>query len=542
MRSKGFHLSTTYVCLVLLGLFHLGVWRLPPPAPPMEGYPPPARDHWPLLRLQDHGWRVDVEALRGSLLRLPSTVFLRQACNSLRLTFGEFPGWMFYSHHRNPNYFLNNDVPWTRGLIPTNGQVVERAAAVIADFDRRFRAENWKMIVLPVPTKINVYREDVDWPLGERDPLTARPIAQDATDQVCNLLFELLAREGVSAVDLRAPFREVVTANDGRFVFPPGETHWSGLGVQIAADRVADALAELGLPRTASAAPWVPYTLASDIDSGLDHLAGWPPALRALSPFREKVERGNKPYPGAENLRALVAISGTSYTGQYSWLGNAGLAASLDCRLPTALVRSYAEAGRGSLRTVQTFVEQKTALLQEMAATNGREHHLTYDQKYFVWEFPVRDLQGFLAPPQWISSGNVPLVRRDVPTEIAFAEGFLQPELIGPVPFRWARQKAALHVRATEAGRYRLILRPATRFSILETTIAVTVNGRFVGVVGTHSPDLMNPVAQAVDATLAAGDNLVVLESNCDEGQFGLTDPRVAAFALTLPVIVEPVP
>ncbi|MBE7156819.1 MAG: hypothetical protein INR62_00025 [Rhodospirillales bacterium] len=542
MKFKGFHLSTTTLCVVLLALFHLGIWWLPPPTAPMEGSPIPARDHWPRLRLQDKDWRVDTEALRKSILRLPSTVFLRQACNSLRLSFREFPAWMFYSHHRDPTYFLTNEMPLAAGLTPSNRQVVERAAAVIADFDRHFREEQWKMVVLPVPTKLTIYRQDADWPLGGPDQLTLQSIPEDRTDEVCDLLFALLAREGVAAVDLRKPYREIVSANNGQFVFPPGETHWSGLGLKIAADRVADALAALGLPEMASSASWVPYRLSPDIDSGLDHFAFWPPALRRLSRFQEGVERGRKPDPGPDGLRALVALSGTSYTGQYSWLGNAGLAASLDCRLPDAIIRSYAEAGRGSLQTVQSFVEQKTALLQEMAADNGSKHHLTYDQKYFVWEFPVRDIRGFLAPPHWIASGNVPLVRSDLTTTVAFADGFHQEEVTEATPFRWARQKAALHVHAAEAGRYRMTLHPVTRFSTAETTIAVTVNGRFVGVVSTHSPDFRNAVAQSMDMTLSAGDNLVVLESDRDEVQFGPGDLRAAAYALVLPVTVEPVP
>ncbi len=542
MPPNGFHLSTAGLCALLLGLFHLGVWLLPAPPAPMEGFPPPARDHWPALRLQAAGLRVDVDVLRKSLLRLPSTALLRQASNSLRLACGEFPAWMFYAHHREPTYYLHHDVMWTEGLTPANREAVERAADVIGELNRHFREENWKLVVLPVPTKINVYRENVDWPLRELDPLNARTIPGDRTDEVCDLLFARLAQAGVLAVDLRAPFREVVTARDGRVVFPPGESHWSGLGLQIAADKVADALASLRLPTMPSQRAPVPYLLGTDIDTGLDHLAAWPPSLRALGTFADRIERGGKPDPGPDNLRALVAVAGTSYTGQYSWTGDAGLANSLDGRLPNAIIRSYAEAGRGSLRTAQSFIEQKSALLREMAAGNGGAHHLTYDQKYLVWEFPVRDLLTFGAPPGWIASTGAPLVGSDAPTEFVFGEGFQREETSEGAAFRWARQKATLRVNVAGAGRYRLILHPITMFSTAETVIAVGVNGRFAGALSTRACDFKQPAAESVEVTMTAGENVVTLESNRDEHAFGPTDLRLAAFGLVLPVELEGVP
>lgn len=534
-------LSPLGFCLGLLAAFHAAVWLLPRPVS-RGGQPAPVIARVPSLQLAADGRRVDAAALRKSILRLPPVRLLRQSSNSLRLVFGQRPPWMFLGHERRgrPMFFLANEIPLARGLTPEQKESTEIAARVIADLQQRFRQEQWKLVVIPVPSKLSIYREHVRWPIREANRFSWAPLEADRSDEVLDLLFARLKSAGVAAVDLRAPFRALATATEGLESYPPAESHWSARGVEIVADLAAAALREQGLEVGLAGARKERFKLRPDFAEGLDTLPVFPAEAARSAVWVEDLERGAKPPVTTESARAVVAVTGTSYTGQYSWLGDAGLVAALDRRLPNAFVRSYAEAGRGSLQTARTFIAEKTALLDELQRAGFRG--VAPGQKYLVWEFPMRDLAGFREPIEWKSSGDHPLVRRspEKGPQMQFGAGFYGEERHDTgTHFRWARRKAEMILRAGKAGPHRLVLRPITAFTSVPTRLSLSLAGRAVGEVVFETCDFLAAPARTVEVTLAEGENRLTLETDREETVFGSTDPRTPGFGLLLPMQLE---
>jgi hypothetical protein len=62
--------------------------------------------------------------------------------------------------------------------------------------------------------------------------------------------------------------------------------------------------------------------------------------------------------------------------------------------LPTARVLSFAEAGHGSLRTMTTFLAKRSEIYARLASYP--DHLIRPDDKYLIWEFPIRDLRAFV--------------------------------------------------------------------------------------------------------------------------------------------------
>src|SRR5260370_39021927 len=62
--------------------------------------------------------------------------------------------------------------------------------------------------------------------------------------------------------------------------------------------------------------------------------------------------------------------------------------------LPSTRVLSFAEAGHGSLRTLMTFLVKRSEIYSRLASYP--DHLIGPDEKYLIWEFPVRDIGSFV--------------------------------------------------------------------------------------------------------------------------------------------------
>lgn len=85
-----------------------------------------------------------------------------------------------------------------------------------------------QLIVLPIPSKINIY---------------ADKIAAHHDLKFIEALNVRMSEAGIDYVDLKAPFLAARGAGDDLYF--PDDTHWNEKGIEIAADIVADKLAEM---------------------------------------------------------------------------------------------------------------------------------------------------------------------------------------------------------------------------------------------------------------------------------------------------------
>jgi hypothetical protein len=106
----------------------------------------------------------------------------------------------------------------------------------IVDFERQLAARGIALIFMPVPVRPLIYPESV---LGRERLGDAAAVPYLASDQIAFL--EALRERGVRVIDLAPVF--LAHRSDPRGpIFVPSESHWTGLGVVLAAREVAAAV------------------------------------------------------------------------------------------------------------------------------------------------------------------------------------------------------------------------------------------------------------------------------------------------------------
>jgi hypothetical protein len=146
----------------------------------------------------------------------------------------------------------------------------------------------------------------------------------------------------------------------------------------------------------------------------------------------------------------LLALAGTSYSGQYSWYPKAGFAQTLDGMLPSTRVISFAEAGHGSLRTMMTFLAKRSEIYSQLAS--HPDHLITPDDKYLIWEFPIRDLGSFVGTVFAFSLENDDPASGADPVAVECQNGL---EMVRGKSFFWLNNTpATLNFRRDDRARF----------------------------------------------------------------------------------------
>jgi hypothetical protein len=446
--------SWTLFCFLLCILFHLGNFLLPTtdhgPGPATTVYFPRV-----IMKLNAKGRpmpHLDLDELNVSIRRLKSSSFLREIGDSLHVCFGQTPEWIFVERNPHTTLFLRSDIGVSAGLTPANQQAVQSAIRSISGLNVNLKNEHWKLLVVPVPSKVSICRDSIRWPLLEVDKLSRFPIDRDGADQLCDVLFAGLKGAGVDFVDLRPDFRRETEGDPfRRAIFPAAESHWRGLGIEIAADRVTTKLHDLyGLKTNRANVQMETVNYYCDIARALEVSAIVPTPLSKILEIKDSVPFNHK--VSKDPPRSLLALAGTSYSGQYSWFPGAGFAATLDAMLPSTRVMSFAEAGHGSLRTMITFLAKRSEIYTQLASRP--DHLITPYDKYLIWEFPIRDIRAFVEAVFPFSPQNDISPQEGDPIAVDAKNGL---EIVNGKSFFWLNNQP---VRLTfrEASRQRLLL------------------------------------------------------------------------------------
>jgi hypothetical protein len=110
------------------------------------------------------------------------------------------------------------------------------------DLQKSIKATGNKMVVLMVPDKYNVY-----YPL-----LKGSPTPPPEGNSMFGMLAKNLRWNGVPVLDLTPAFRQQAARDlrDGRYLYWMDDTHWSPIGVKVAAGELLKYLRESGLEET----------------------------------------------------------------------------------------------------------------------------------------------------------------------------------------------------------------------------------------------------------------------------------------------------
>ena len=279
-------------------------------------------------------------------------------------------GWLFYEP----------GIDYLVGRPPVNPPPdagPEAALFAIRSFHDQLAERDIRLLIVVVPGKAAVYP----------DRLTHRFDSGHVVDSPTRLFVEQLRDAGIEAVDLMFTFRRARAARlDSRQpVFLSRDTHWSGTGVRLAAQAVADRVQQLGWldPGTGSY-PTRSYTtrrLRVRGKADLVKMMGWPEAKLTL-PAEDvdvwQVTTRDDHTPYRDDPQSPVLLLGDSFTRIYQTdePGSAGLAAQLAHQLGMPLTTIVNDGG------ASTLVRQQLV----------RQSELLEGKKLVIWEFVERDL------------------------------------------------------------------------------------------------------------------------------------------------------
>ncbi len=344
-------------------------------------------------------WQLDQARLRRSVGRMPSVRLARELGNSIRIAGGQVVEWAIWGGKEPLMLFPDIDLWVTRGLTPEVEADLGRAAAIIGEHKRRLEAEGWKLVVLPVPVKLGIHRELCQWPVREPSLLSREVIETDKSDDVYRYFRDGLASNGVASVDLNTLYRESVARRPDVLLFVPGDSHWTGEGIRLAADATAGEIS-----RNSSLRARVPvnptyyeFVHVGDMAKVFDPYPRFLSRLRPAWTFRERLVNGEegRGYVYPKNPSGLVAAVGTSYTGQYTWIPQpVGFAWQLGLHLDNAEVRNLPAAGQGSFHAFELFWKKRREIEGEFSSRHGPGL-----PRVVVWEFPLRDVPGIVGAP-----------------------------------------------------------------------------------------------------------------------------------------------
>lgn len=395
MNLQGKVITTLYAALPLLFIC-VNLQRADPSIPASSRWPEFTLTSQSIDSSQPHPVPVlDLTRVKQSINRLPSVTWLRQAGNSLRLFAGQSLSWAIWGNGNPPMLYHSVELWVSEGpAVPEFRQRIDDAAATVVKYHDILQREGWTMVVVPVPTKLSIYRDQVDWPIWEKDPLSRQPVEQDEGDRTYDRLLTQLQQHDISVVDLRAVYRHYRESHpDAALLYPAAETHWSGLGLKLAADATARQISEMtGIPRREIDPGYLEVEEVADIAAGFDPLPAWTNRLDGLYRYQDRLVNGDRKkgfiYPA--NPTSLMVVVGTSYSGQFTWhIGQpVGFAWALGGQLVECEFHNGAEAGHGSFAAFARFLAER----DQKIADFSQRRALTEFPKVVVWEFPVRDL------------------------------------------------------------------------------------------------------------------------------------------------------
>jgi len=113
-------------------------------------------------------------------------------------------------------------------LTYVTGELPRENARRIVEFDRMLREQGMILYVAPIPNKIDIYPEK----------FTVLPVPYPVKKEKADFV-RLLESQGVRVVDLEPAFKKAKAFGQ---LFDPYETHWTALGIEVAARVIAGRL------------------------------------------------------------------------------------------------------------------------------------------------------------------------------------------------------------------------------------------------------------------------------------------------------------
>ena len=235
--------------------------------------------------------------------------------------------------------FYRNDLEYVTGGDLEKQRKGKNPLPVIVEFKKLLDEQGVDFLFVPVPTKLEVYPEELD------------PKLKTFSDQVINPAFRKLiaslANEGVEVVDLLPVLLHEKSAPDRELLFQHQDTHWTSRGLLLTADLLAARVKkypwypELAKQKRSYESRETSFTRFGDLQSRLPEAEQSKYTPETL--VAHQVFAAGKPYD--DDPDSPVVLLGDSFTGVYQLTDaeHAGVSAHIARGIgyPLDLVMSY---------------------------------------------------------------------------------------------------------------------------------------------------------------------------------------------------------
>ncbi len=268
--------------------------------------------------------------------------------------------------------FYRNDLEYVTGGDLEKQRTGKNPLPVIVEFKKLLDEQGVDFLFVPVPTKLEVYPEELDGNL--------KAFSGEIVNPAFRKLLASLAQEGIEVFDLLPALLRAKSASDPELLFQHQDTHWTDSGLRLTADLLAARVkkypwyAELAKHKRTYELRETTFTRFGDLQSRLPEAEQKKYAPEAL--VAHQVFDSGKPYD--DDPDSPVVLLGDSFTGVYELTDaeHAGVSAHIARGIgyPLDLVMSY---GGGP------NVRQK--LLRRGVEALGKK-------KLVIWMMTARDL------------------------------------------------------------------------------------------------------------------------------------------------------
>ena len=235
--------------------------------------------------------------------------------------------------------FYRNDLEYVTGGDLEKQRKGKNPLPIIVEFKKLLDEQGVDFLFVPVPTKLELYPEELDGKLSG--------FSGEAINPAFRKLLASLAKEGVEVFDLLPALLNAKAASSTELLFQHQDTHWTDRGLRLTADLLATRVkkypwyAELAKHKRAYELREKSFTRFGDLQSRLPEAEQKKYTPETL--VAHQVLAGGKPYD--DDPDSPVVLLGDSFTGVYELTDaeHAGVSAHIARGIgyPLDLVMSY---------------------------------------------------------------------------------------------------------------------------------------------------------------------------------------------------------
>jgi len=235
--------------------------------------------------------------------------------------------------------FYRNDLEYVTGGDLEKQRKGKNPLPIIVEFKKLLDAQGVDFLFVPVPTKLEVYPEELDSKL--------KPFAGQVINPAFRKLLASLANEGIEVFDLLPALLRAKAAGDPELLFQHQDTHWTDRGLRLTADLLAARVKkypwyqELAKQKRSYDVRETSFTRFGDLQSRLPEAEQKKYTPETL--IAHQVLAAGKPYD--DDPDSPVVLLGDSFTGVYELTDaeHAGVSAHIARGIgyPLDLVMSY---------------------------------------------------------------------------------------------------------------------------------------------------------------------------------------------------------